>query len=978
MTVRYLLARKSLPIVVVVSLGMLAAPAAIAADSSSVVSNAALASSCRQITTTSVFLGDDNGDGTTAVDIGPSATGPWTAACSTLTGPSPRQCLIPGLTPSTVYWLRFTTTDPDGVSGTSPEVLGTFATSACGSDQAAPTVLFQSPTRGAVIGGTERFKVQVWDQAGAIAVGSVTWGVDGGAPTAAVALNANYDCGNGCEIYEFDLDTTSLGNGGHFVTVQAVDGAGNTARVALAVTVNNLGSVPAGSGQLLRRTHGSQTCVDCHALASHSSQHTGAAYGNWAIDCLGCHTPHDTTNIYLVRRNLRTPASGEAVIEFRVDDRAGGTNPQWSYLGDTSGAGNSPYDDGICEACHTRTNHYRNDASGGDHSHNSGTRCVGCHPHSRGFEANESTGCVTDPVAYAECSSCHPEIWSRMTGQIASASVHSIGSVVGVNDDCQDSGVTWSEPLDTAVVEADRSCVNMCHQDHVHNQPGGTDHAWNVHRDATTGTSRAVTRDVGGNIVTGTPARTDFDGSATNGGMCVSCHRFAVDGSRGAVPKAEFDASAHDYTQNTVGASTFTWVYTLHDGSTFARNCTKCHAGTGDGNPNATNLPVAAVHYSDDPALLGGGINAGGGNASGQVCFICHGNGTIGVDRSGKDLATEISQTHSHPVTDDVVHDSAVEDAATYNDGSFSGGNRHVNCLDCHDSHRAGTVLHSLGTNLIPSGSALNGVSGVEFDTTGLGNFDPTGAGDFVWTPSATREYEICFKCHTSFAFGTNPPTGGSGEVETDVAQEFNPANRSGHPIVATLNAYTGNVAPKALTAAQLSNGWQTNPGTQTMYCSDCHGDESASPAVEGPHGSAIRFILKGPYTRWPTRSDGVKIQLQHYLNGLPAASERVFCLNCHPLTDGNEGWYNEVHDRHSDRGTNSECVDCHILVPHGGKMSRLIGDRDGTMPARYAYQGNLNNMQIRAYTKQSAFNYSKNNCTATCHGGGGAGSENW
>ena len=74
-------------------------------------------------------------------------------------------------------------------------------------------------------------------------------------------------------------------------------------------------------------------------------------------------------------------------------------------------------------------------------------------------------------------------------------------------------------------------------------------------------------------------------------------------------------------------------------------------------------------------------------------------------------------------------------------------------------------------------------------------------------------------------------PTGGSGEVETDVAQEFNPANRSGHPIVATLNSYTGNVAPKALTTSQLGSGWQANPGDQTMFCSDCHGDEAALPA---------------------------------------------------------------------------------------------------------------------------------------------------
>jgi len=62
------------------------------------------------------------------------------------------------------------------------------------------------------------------------------------------------------------------------------------------------------------------------------------------------------------------------------------------------------------------------------------------------------------------------------------------------------------------------------------------------------------------------------------------------------------------------------------------------------------------------------------------------------------------------------------------------------------------------------------------------------------------------------------------------------------------------------------------------------------------------------------------------------------------------------------------DCVQCHILIPHGGGLDRLIGDANGTMPTRYNY---LNSLVITGFTKGTSYtNYSTNNCgTNACTG---------
>ncbi len=925
----------------------------------------ATASGCHQVTVTAPFAGDGDGDGSVLVETNTTNTwsGSQTVACPAAAGPSPRLCLATGLAASTAYYVRVTYNDPDGLlGGTSPQVLGPVSTTACTGNGAAPMILPLAPSTGAVVGGVERFRVQVYDPDG-VTVANVLWGLDGGTlANTGVLQNLSYACDlegqTACKVFEFDVITSALANGEHYVTVQATDSAPAPAAVgrrSWGFVVNNSGTAAAGNGLLLRRTHGSQLCLDCHAMATHSSQATSFNYGSWSEECLTCHTPHQTANLYLVRETIQTPASGPKALDFR----------NLTGKADYSFATVTAPGNGACEACHTKTKNsdgtprFRN-TGGSDGGKHYSTNCVSCHDHGRGFAAGESDG-------NANCAGCHADIWNGMQTGSAKATKHRIAL-----DTFSDDSLVWPDETTGTlggVSPALRSCVNSCHNDHPHtlSSPATATHENNVYMDATNATSRAA-----GSRTSATKDKTDFESAQTAGGMCLSCHRNPVDSSHPAINKAAYDSSAHDYvTFGAFGA----WTYTQHDGGVFNRNCTKCHAGRNDARPGDNSIFFEAVHFSDYPSLLAGSTNPNGAPST-FVCYNCHGNGTTGVDLSGKNIATQIAKARNHPANADNVHSTYTGNEAnppsTWNNGVFSGTNRHASCLDCHDTHYARGPIHPYSTTATSArnqvSSPLLNVSGVQFVYATLGNFAAPAAANFVWvsgTTGATFEYQICFKCHTSFTFGTTPPNGQSANgsvataIETDVAQEFNPNNRSGHPVVAGLSSYPNSTAPKALVAADLVAPWNTNVGTQTMMCSDCHNTDAASPAAQGPHGSAIAFMTRGTKTGWPAAV------------ATTAGFATTMCSDCH--TRG------PIHSEDGAHQTN--CYRCHIVIPHGGKMSRLMGDRDAAsaMPARYAYNNDKTTMYIQSFTKTSRTGYGDGNCQASCttrHNS--AASENW
>ncbi|MCF6219461.1 MAG: hypothetical protein L3J62_11265 [Gammaproteobacteria bacterium] len=326
--------------------------------------------------------------------------------------------------------------------------------------------------------------------------------------------------------------------------------------------------------------------------------------------------------------------------------------------------------------------------------------------------------------------------------------------------------------------------------------------------------------------------------------------------------------------------------------------------------------------------------------------------------------------------------------------------NRHVECTDCHNPHRvtkkqlansdpslpdsSGTHMHTAGTmhTNIASG-VLRGAWGVEpvYTQTEF-NSSPISFEIKKGLPGATmnvtdtwvsREYQVCLKCHSNYGFDDiNPPqlgsfiggtpSGTNSVTEyTNQAMEFQaPINhqgegtalgtgahsnysannhRSWHPVMGE----TGRdpVVRGGLDANIFLPPFNTGIGSQTMYCSDCHGSDTAPGTVVpnggengnpwGPHGSNNDFILKGG---WDNET------------GTGRAGD--LCFKCHNYNDyanpnntnpqlsgfrGNGGGCmfssglvsRNLHTAHARRLGRMECTWCHVSVPHGWKNKALL-----------------------------------------------------
>jgi predicted CxxxxCH...CXXCH cytochrome family protein len=213
--------------------------------------------------------------------------------------------------------------------------------------------------------------------------------------------------------------------------------------------------------------------------------------------------------------------------------------------------------------------------------------------------------------------------------------------------------------------------------------------------------------------------------------------------------------------------------------------------------------------------------------------------------------------------------------------------------------------------------------------------------------PDARTQWQVCFKCHS--AANTSHTTWKP--LWTNLDQEFNPRNQSYHPVVAAAGAVSGTgFGNTVLTTAQLTNGWK--PG-DLMYCSDCHGnDDTGYGASQGPHASAVKYLLRGPNTRWPFKADGTtRWAAGGTFTAGNGTKDGLFCLNCHALTS--------VHTR--SEHNNVACTSCHIVIPHGGKVKRLM--RTTNTPAPYADTGST--AQLKSYAGGASDE--STSCGATC-----------
>ncbi len=414
----------------------------------------------------------------------------------------------------------------------------------------------------------------------------------------------------------------------------------------------------------------------------------------------------------------------------------------------------------------------------------------------------------------------------------------------------------------------------------------------------------------------------------------------------------------------------------------------------------------------------------GGNSAQEETCYQCHSqDGGVLVNQGTAnfpvpDVKTDFQSFRHMPIAEQPeVHDvGTASQAQPGRDllesqtllGKGAPGNRHVECTDCHNPHRvikkrlfndvaitpdpAGTHQHqanSLHTNL--ASGVLKGTWGVEpvyassaFLSTPIdfnlkrGN-PPVGASTDSNSPWTTREYQICLKCHSTYGYDTPPDLGtsqgstlpGTNGLQryTDQAMEFQAPladtgepggnHRSWHPVIESTGRTT--LVRQADNANWLSP-WNNDAfiGTQTMYCSDCHGSDTAPGTVEpsggedgqpwGPHGSTHDFILKG---EWNEFTGGT-------------GTEDHLCFKCHSFAnyatrDGRDfpsGFGGpkdqNLHSFHADKIEQLRCSWCHAAVPHGWKNKAFLVNLNDVGPeAGLAPGTQVRNNTTAAYNQE-------------------------
>ncbi|BDG07367.1 hypothetical protein AMPC_04800 [Anaeromyxobacter paludicola] len=589
-----------------------------------------------------------------------------------------------------------------------------------------PQVSIVNPADNKVLSGSFRLQVHVWSPTanGVTDLLSYAYSTNGAAPdctgtTKALTLSGNYQLGGRAGIFETQV--SSLSQGSYILRACARTSAGVVQSRPVNVVVKG---GRAGDGSLLVRDNSDQICTDCHSLRSHSSETTSRKYGSFAIGCRDCHTPHGSKNTFLLREQITPPAvngvQAPRTVQFRKttgDSGVDSGSPANASFINSDGTG-------PCQTCHTRTSNpwdasvprWRNSGNSDTHySQKSGTTpCLNCHKHKNGFSPESRGG--------DSCDQCHQKIWERMNGTVAKVSRHPIGNVPGTNASATDNNVSWATgPLKTVNDPSARSCLNMCHPDKRHNEPGGWTHSFGVYGDPTTGASRAVTRGSDGEIAAGNVSDTDFDASQPGGGLCASCHQLPINSGGYTISKSTYAGTAHDFDDDVVWG---TWGYTLRDGSRFRRNCTKCHSDRADRQPSDDTYPFGAVHYSDYPKLLSGSLKPGADGQAVFLCFNCHGNGVIGVNRSN-DLASPANKFYAHPIGSDTQHqlgDAEYNAAAWGNQLGNGPGTRHASCLDCHVTHLAKRGGHSYITGTVSVAASGTAVTGVDTRWTSFYN----------------------------------------------------------------------------------------------------------------------------------------------------------------------------------------------------------------------------------------------------------------
>lgn len=129
------------------------------------------------------------------------------------------------------------------------------------------------------------------------------------------------------------------------------------------------------------------------------------------------------------------------------------------------------------------------------------------------------------------------------------------------------------------------------------------------------------------------------------------------------------------------------------------------------------------------------------------------------------------------------------------------------------------------------------------------------------------------------------------------------------------------------------------------VSCGQCH--------------TTISMLGSTPASGYPGAYE--TLRLAATANGMSAND--VICAKCHDLVQG-ATWSNSVHASTKHRNAYGRCVSCHLQLPHGSGLPRLLGYAQDPSPYSTVTTG-LAGIARGNYTPTS---WRKRDCTSACH----------
>lgn len=319
-------------------------------------------------------------------------------------------------------------------------------------------------------------------------------------------------------------------------------------------------------------------------------------------------------------------------------------------------------------------------------------------------------------------------------------------------------------------------------------------------------------------------------GRTTN--LCLTCHT-----------KPGWSLSTHEASSASVTIDGTTAAVSDHA-------CLSCHAPHAD--PGAQRL-------------LRAGAVAGVSTIE-ETCYQCHKAGSV-----GQNIQAEFAKTSKHPVASagyagkhnpvfitqppaGLPENVLLQPGVSAPDARFT-DQQHVECVDCHNPHRA------------TKASKLEGMRGINLAGSIIANVrnDSSAAG-------LSEQYAVCFRCHGDSFATALPATLASGLTPKNKRTEFQPGNSSQHAV-----GGVGRNASANLNAQLTPNGLSVN---SVIKCTDCHNSNAyaatfgkvvaVAGSPSGPHGSTNASLLRANYLKtWTT-------------GGVYSANNFALCFRCH------------------------------------------------------------------------------------------------